>query len=60
MASQLTSMFKPTYVSLCKAGKQVEAANLKAALLTAYEALGKERDKKNKDIDKWLDDKSKN
>lgn len=60
VASQLTSMFKPTYVSLCKAGKQVEAANLKAALLTAYEALGKERDKKNKDIDKWLDDKSKN
>lgn len=56
IASQITMLFKPTYVALVKAGKTVEAANLKAALLTAYEGAGKDRDQKNKDIDKWLKD----
>lgn len=54
VGSQITSMFKQRYTDLYKAGKSVEAANLKATLLTAYAALGYDRDKKNKDIDKWV------
>lgn len=57
VASQITTMFKKTYIDLYKSGKSVAAANLKASLLSAYEACGKDRDKKNKEIDKWLDEK---
>ena len=42
------------YVKLMKSGQSVKAANLKAKLLAAYAALGYDRNKKNKDIDKWL------
>lgn len=51
---QITDHFKPIYVELMKGGKKTEAANLKAAILTAYEAAGYARDMKNKDIDKWV------
>ena len=51
---QITDHFKPIYVELVKGGKKTEAANLKAAILTAYEAAGYARDMKNKDIDKWV------
>ena len=51
---QITDHFKPIYVELWNKGKKTEAANLKAAILTAYEAAGYARDMKNKDIDKWV------
>ena len=56
LASQITSAYKAQYVALMKAGKKTEAANLQARILTAYEALGYDRQKKLKDIQKWLDE----
>ena len=50
----ITDEFKDVYVELWKGGKKTEAANLKAAILTAYEAAGYPRDMKNKDMDKWV------
>ena len=54
LASQITSKYKDQYVQLVRAGRTGEAANLQARLLTAYEALGYNRAKKLKDIQKWL------
>lgn len=54
MAGEITKKFKPKYVELVRAGRTGEAANLQARLLTAYEALGYNRAKKLKDIQKWL------
>ncbi|MBQ9291467.1 MAG: hypothetical protein IJ210_15270 [Clostridia bacterium] len=54
LASQITSRYKEQYVQLVRAGRTGEAANLQARLLTAYEALGYNRAKKLKDIQKWL------
>lgn len=54
LASQITSKYKDQYVELVRAGRTGEAANLQARLLTAYEALGYNRAKKLKDIQKWL------
>lgn len=54
LASQITSKYKSQYVELVRAGRTGEAANLQARLLTAYEALGYNRAKKLKDIQKWL------
>ena len=53
LASQITSNFKPQYLDLLAKGKKNEATALKARLLNAYEALGYDRSKKQKDIDKW-------
>lgn len=53
MASQITSQYKAQYVELYRTNK-TKAAELKARLLTAYAALGYDRSKKQKDIDKWL------
>ena len=50
----ITDEFEIVYTELWKGGKKTEAANLKAAILTAYEAAGYARDMKNKDIDKWV------
>jgi hypothetical protein len=54
LASQITSRYKDQYVQLVRAGRTGEAANLQARLLTAYEALGYNRAKKLKDIQKWV------
>ena len=41
-------------MQLVRAGRTGEAANLQARLLAAYEALGYNRAKKLKDIQKWV------
>lgn len=51
LASRITQKFKPIYVAASKS----EQASLKGYLLNAYELLGYDRDKKAKDIDKWLE-----
>ncbi|MBR3019570.1 MAG: hypothetical protein IKH57_21240 [Clostridia bacterium] len=56
LSSAITSQYKPQYVALVKAGKTTQAAELKARILRAYEVLGYDRNKKIKDIDKWLKD----
>lgn len=53
MASQITSQYKAQYVELYKTNP-TKAAELKARLLNAYAALGYDRNKKQKDIEKWL------
>ena len=56
LSNQITIAYRAQYVSLMKAGKKTQAANLQARILTAYEALGYDRQKKLKDIQKWLDE----
>lgn len=56
LAALLTKTYKAQYVALYRQNK-TRAANLKARLLTAYEKLGYDREKKNRDIDAWLKDK---
>lgn len=51
LASQITSYFKPKYIDMSKS----QRASLKGYLLNAYEQLGYDRDKKSKDIDKWVE-----
>ena len=51
LSSQITREFKPQYV----AASNAERSRMKGYLLNAYVALGYDRDKKSKDIDKWLD-----
>ena len=53
LSSDITSYFKPIYVTLGPADR----ATMKGYLLNAYVRLGYDRDKKSKDIDKWLEDK---
>ena len=55
LAGQITSAFKAEYVDLYNAGKRSDASVLQSRLLTAYVALGYDRDKKLKDIQKWLE-----
>ena len=52
LASQITSYYKPLYRGMSNS----ERARLKGYLLNAYELLGYDRNKKSKDIDKWLED----
>ena len=54
LSKKITEYFKPLYIQLYKTDK-VAAANLKARILTGYEALGYDRDKKLKDMEKWLE-----
>ena len=56
LAGQITEKYKDQYISLYRTNKTA-AANLKARLLTAYAALGYDRNKKNKEIDDWLKQK---
>lgn len=51
LASQITSYFKPKYIEMSKS----QRASLKGYLINAYEQLGYDRDKKSKDIDKWVE-----
>ncbi len=53
LATQITNNYKSKLIDLKKAGKGY--ADLQARLLTAYEALGYDRAKKLKDIQKWLE-----
>lgn len=53
LSSAITSYFKSIYVTLGPADR----ATMKGYLLNAYVRLGYDRDKKSKDIDKWLEDK---
>lgn len=52
LATQITNGFKQRLIDAKKAGKGY--ADLQARILTAYEALGYDRQKKLKDIQKWL------
>ena len=52
LAGEITSHFKPLY----KAMSNTERASIKGYLLNAYALLGYDRNKKSKDIDKWLED----
>lgn len=58
IASQITQQYKEQYIKLSKTNK-VQATNLKARLLTAYEALGYNRNKKQRDIENWLKEDTK-
>lgn len=53
LASKITSQYKPQLIALKQSGKGY--ADLQARILTAYEALGYDRDKKLKDIQKWFE-----
>ena len=53
LASQISNNFRKKYVTLKKSGKGY--ADLQARLLTAYEALGYDRAKKLKEIQKWME-----
>lgn len=52
LAAQITSQYKQQYLALLKRDR-VKATNLKARILTAYEALGYKRSDKLKDINAW-------
>ena len=52
LASEITSHFKPLYKEMSNS----ERAGIKGYLLNAYALLGYDRNKKSKDIDKWLED----
>ena len=55
LSSRVTEYFKQEYIDLYNAGKRTELANMQVRILTAYQALGYDRDKKLKDIQKWLE-----
>ena len=48
----ITTEYKPKYI----AASTEERKKLKKKLLAAYAALGFDRSKKSKDIDKWLEE----
>lgn len=54
LSNMITNHYKPQLTSLYKTNK-AEASNLQARLLTAYTALGYDREKKLKDIKKWYE-----
>lgn len=51
LASQITSYYKPLYIKMSNS----ERAGIKGYLLNAYAVLGYDRDKKSRDIDRWLE-----
>lgn len=55
LASQITSSFKQRLIDAKQAGTGY--ADLQARILTAYEALGYDRQQKLKDIQKWFETK---
>lgn len=54
LSNMITNHYKPQMTALYKTNK-AEASNLQARLLTAYTALGYDREKKLKDIKKWYE-----
>lgn len=55
LASQITTQYKQQLIDMKASGKGY--ADLKARLLTAYEALGYDRTQKQKDIQRWFEKK---
>lgn len=55
LAANLTSQYKDEFVQLYKTNRSA-AADLQARLLNAYQVLGYDRAKKQKDIMKWLEE----
>ena len=55
LSSAITSKYKQEFIRLYKTNRAA-AASLQARLLTAYQALGYDRQKKLKDIQEWLED----
>jgi hypothetical protein len=55
LAKQITSAFKAEYINLYKTNRSA-ALSLRGYLVNAYAALGYDREKKLKDIDRWLND----
>jgi hypothetical protein len=49
----ITKQYKDKYIELYNTNK-TEAANLKSAILTYYQACGKEREKASKQVDNWV------
>ena len=56
LASRITAEYKEEYIRLYKVDKR-KFAELQARLLTAYAALGYDREKKKKDMEAWLKEK---
>lgn len=56
LASRITAEYKEEYIRLYKADKR-KFTELQARLLTAYAALGYDREKKKKDMEAWLKEK---
>jgi len=52
IGSAITAEYKPKYI----AASPAERKKLKEKLLAAYAALGFDRNKKSKDVDKWLEE----
>lgn len=55
LASQITTQYKKRMQELYKTNR-TEYANLQARILTAYQVLGYDREKKLKDVQAWLED----
>lgn len=56
LASRITAEYKEEYIRLYKTDRR-KFAELQARLLTAYAALGYDREKKKKDMEAWLKEK---
>ena len=55
LAGQITTQYKQRLISLKAAGDMRELADLQAHILSAYEALGYDREKKLKDVRAWYE-----
>lgn len=51
--ASIAAQYKDKYIELYKTNK-TEAANLKSAILTYYQACGKDREKASKQVDNWV------
>lgn len=54
--ASIAAKYKDKYIELYKTNK-TEAASLKSAILTYYQACGKDREKASKQVDNWLKEK---
>lgn len=57
LSSCITTHYKQQYIDLYTSGKRSEASVLQSRILTAYVALGYDRNRKLKDVQKWLEEK---
>jgi hypothetical protein len=57
LSSCITTHYKQQYIDLYNSGKRSEASVLQSRILTAYVALGYDRNRKLKDVQKWLEEK---
>ena len=51
--ASIAKRYKDKYIELYKTNK-TEAASLKSAILTYYQACGKDREKASKQVDNWV------